>query len=39
MIRIGKSANVYRAIYALTRHQTEHLIMDFSGPKARQKKT
>ena len=25
-------------VYALTRPQTEHLIMDFAGPKARQKK-
>ena len=38
MVEIGSSAKRVQAIYALTRHQTEHLIMDFAGPRARQKK-
>ncbi len=35
---VGQSAKRERTVYALTRHETERLIMDFSGPKARQKK-
>ncbi|KOR29557.1 hypothetical protein TI03_02020 [Achromatium sp. WMS1] len=38
MIGVGKSAQREQEIYALTRHQAEILIMDFSGPKARDKK-
>lgn len=38
MIQIGRSAQRLQIIYALTRQQTELLIMDFSGPKAREKK-
>ena len=38
MVGIGSSAKRVQAIYAFTRHQTELLIMDFSGTKARQAK-
>jgi phage regulator Rha-like protein/very-short-patch-repair endonuclease len=38
MVEIGSSAQRKQIIYALTRQQTELLIMDFSGPKAREKK-
>ena len=38
MIEVGKSAQREQMVYALTRQQTELLIMDFSGPKSRQKK-
>ncbi len=38
MIKVGKGANRWRDIYMLTKHQTEILIMDFSGTKARDKK-
>ncbi|NUM37498.1 MAG: Rha family transcriptional regulator [Candidatus Brocadiae bacterium] len=38
MIEVGKTAKRYQTVYALTRHQTEILIMDFAGPKAREKK-
>lgn len=38
MVEIGSSTLRARIIYGLTRHQTEHLIADFSGHKARQKK-
>jgi phage regulator Rha-like protein len=38
MVEIGSSAKRAQVIYALTRHETEFLIMDFAGPKARQKK-
>ncbi len=35
---IGSSAQREQEVYAFTRHQTEILIIDFSGPKARTKK-
>jgi phage regulator Rha-like protein len=38
MFPVGNDAQVSRLVYMLTRHQTERLIMDFSGPRARQKK-
>ncbi len=38
MVDIGSSAERSQTIYVLTRHEAEFLIMDFSGPKARQKK-
>ena len=38
LIAVGKSAKKTRIVCGLTRHQTERLIMDFSGPKAREKK-
>jgi len=38
MVRIGSSAKRTQLVYALTRHQTYRLIMDFTGPKAREKK-
>lgn len=38
MIEAGKTAQREQTVYALTRQQTELLIMDFSGPKAREKK-
>ena len=38
MIEVGKTAKREQIVYALTRHQTEILIMDFVGPKAREKK-
>ena len=34
----GNKTQRYREIYALTRHETEYLIMDLSGTKARSKK-
>ncbi|KOR30948.1 hypothetical protein TI05_13215 [Achromatium sp. WMS3] len=34
----GNRTRLTHTVYALTRHQTYHLIMDFSGPKARSKK-
>ena len=34
----GNNNEKFRKIYALTRHQTYHLIMDFAGPRARNKK-
>ncbi len=39
MIQVEKSAKVLRAIYDLTRYQTEHLMMDFSGQEPDRKKT
>lgn len=38
MVKIGSSAQRLQTIYALTRQETEFLIMDLSGPKARTKK-
>lgn len=38
LITVGKTAQKPRIVYGLTRQQTEHLIMDFSGPRAFQKK-
>ncbi|NUM37312.1 MAG: Rha family transcriptional regulator, partial [Candidatus Brocadiae bacterium] len=38
MVEIGSSTKRVQTIYAFTRHHTEYLIMDFSGPKARKKK-
>ncbi len=38
MIEVGKGAKRWQDVYVLTKHQTEILIMDFSGTKAREKK-
>ncbi len=38
MVKIGSDACRPQTIYALTRIQTETVIMDFAGPKAREKK-
>ncbi len=38
MIATGKSAKRQQTIYALNRHQTERIIVDFTGAKARKKK-
>lgn len=38
LIQVGKSAQKPRIVYALTRHQAEHLVSEFYGPKARHKK-
>ena len=38
MVNIGSSAKRQRVVYALTRHQTERIIVDFTGTKARKKK-
>ncbi len=38
MFKIGNAAQASRNVYSLTRQQTEHLIMDFAGTRAFQKK-